>query len=297
MPTEYSRARASAYFAAIRPKTLGAAVAPVIVGSALAAAEGAARPGVAVAALVGALAIQIGTNLFNDWADYEKGADGADRLGPPRAVASGWLSPRAALGAAAVSFGVAALAGAFLVAAAGWPVAVIGAASAAAGVAYTAGPFPLAYRGLGEVFVVLFFGLVATAGTHFVHTGRFEPLALAAGAPLGLLAAAILAVNNLRDRHGDRRAGKRTLAARFGAAFARREYAFLLAGAYAIPAAAWALGAAGAGWLAPLATAPAAVRLSRAIVREDGRALNARLAQTARLELAFAFLLAAGVLL
>jgi 1,4-dihydroxy-2-naphthoate polyprenyltransferase len=279
---------------AARPATLTAAVAPVVVGSACAHAAGGFAPGPALAALLGAGWIQIGTNLANDVFDAEKGADGPDRLGPRRAVASGLLSAGQVRRAMIAAFAAAAACGVYLAAIAGWPVVAIGVASVLAGVAYTGGPWPLGYHGLGDVFVMVFFGWVAVAGTAFVQVGTVPPLAWAAAVPVGALATAILVVNNLRDRAGDARAGKRTLAVRLGRRGAIAEYALLLAVAYLVPLAlAIHLGSP---WpLAPLATAPWALALVGQLVRRDGAALNPLLGATARLLLVHSLLLALGV--
>ena len=204
---------------AARPRTLPAAVAPVLVGTALAATE---RHGLRwlafVAALLGAVFIQVGTNLSNDYSDARRGADTEDRLGPVRVTAGGLVPPRQVLRATYVTFGLAVLCGVYLVVVAGWVLLLIGAASILAGVLYTGGPRPYGYEGLGEVFVFLFFGIVAVAGSYYVQTERLEWEAFVLAVPVGLLAAAILVVNNVRDLETDRRAGKRTLAVRLGRA-------------------------------------------------------------------------------
>ncbi len=284
------------WIAAIRPATLWAGAVPVFVGTALAFADGHRAWGAAALALAGALLIQVATNLVNDWADFHKGADGADRLGPPRAAAQGWLTPRQVAAGAIIALGLAAAVGAGLVALAGWPILLLGIASLICAVAYTAGPFPLAYLGLGDPFVLLFFGFAAVVGTYYVQAGATTPLAWVAGAAIGLLATAILVVNNLRDRRGDARVGKRTLAVRFGAAFTRAEYALLLTGAFLAVSSAAAVGG-GWGWLLPWACLPLALRTTRAVWTTDGAALNPLLGATARLELVFGSLLAVGVLL
>lgn len=275
--------RARAWLLAARPKTLPVGAAPVVVGTAAAAGAGAFQPLAAGAALLGALLIQIGTNLVNDAADFARGADGPDRLGEARAVASGLLSPRAVWVAAALAFAGAAGVGVYLVAVGGLPILLVGLAGILAGVAYTAGPFPLAYRGLGDLFAFAFFGVVAVAGTFYVQAGHVTAPVVAAGAALGALAAAVLDVNNVRDLVQDERAGKRTLAVRLGRPLARAYYAALLGAAYATIAvlAALRLGPLG---LLPLATLPLAWRLVRVVAtREDGPSLNAALAGTARL--------------
>jgi 1,4-dihydroxy-2-naphthoate polyprenyltransferase len=272
----------AAWLLAARPATLPAAVAPVAVGTACAVAAGGFRAGPAAAAAAGALLLQIAANFANDVFDFEKGADRDDRLGPPRAVQSGLLSPsamrRGLIAVLAASLAI----GCYLAAVAGWPVVAIGLVAIAAAVAYTGGPYPLGYHGLGDAMVMLFFGFVAVGGTAFVQLGSLPALAVAAAVPVGALATAILVVNNLRDRAGDAVAGKRTLAVRLGARGARVEYAALLAAAYAVPVAL----AAWRGELllaAPIVTAPWAVRLAASVGRRDGAALNPCLPATARL--------------
>jgi len=287
-----------AWWSAARPRTLSVSVAPVLVGTAVAHAHGAARALPAFAALLGAVLIQIGTNLANDLCDAQKGADADDRIGPPRAVQMGWLSPAQMQGGAALVFGAAAGVGVYLIAVGGWPIALIGALSIAAGVAYTGGPWPLAYHGLGDVAVFLFFGVVAVCGTCYVQMLALPGDALAASLSIGALATAVLVVNNLRDVDTDRRAGKRTLAVRWGRSGARAEYAALLLIAYSVPLALWIGASARVSVLLPLATLPHAARLLRtALMREDGASLNTALESTARLALLFALLFAAGLLL
>ncbi len=283
---------------AIRPKTLPAAAAPVLAGVALAAAHGSWRPPVALATLAAALLLQIGVNLANDAQDYQRGADDPQqRLGPPRVTALGWRTPGQVLRAAGVAFGLALLLGLYLATVGGWPIIAIGVSAILAAWAYSGGPYPIAYHGLGEVFVVLYFGLLAVAGTYYLQTGVWHPGAWALGLALGLLNAAILVVNNYRDLENDRRAGKRTLAVRLGPTGSRAEYALLLALPYGL-----ALGFVAWGWwprggLLVWLTAPWAWRAGRALQRLQGRALNAVLAQTGRLVLLYALAFAAGVLL
>lgn len=286
---------AQAWLLASRPATLTAAVVPVLVGSACAAAAGGFRLGPALAALLGAMLIQIGTNFANDVFDYEKGADTGERLGPTRAAQAGLLSPRALRAGLAAVFGLATACGLYLAWVAGWPVVAIGLASMLAGVAYTGGPYPLGYHGLGDVFVLGFFGFVAVCGTAFVQLGYVPALAWWAAVPVGAVATAILVVNNLRDRHTDVRAGKRTLAVRLGAGAARAEYALLLAAAYAVPIAVVARGLASTWALLPLASLPLAVAFTRAVWRAEGAALNPYLKRTAQLLLVHGVLLAVGL--
>ena len=224
-----------AWILAARPKTLWAAVGPVMIGTAMATGDGGFHLASSLACLLGAILLQIGTNFSNDHADFIKGADTPDRVGPARAVASGWITPRQMLIATWIVFGLAALVCGYLVTRGGWPLIVVGVVSIAAGLAYTAGPLPLAYVGLGDLFVLIFFGPVATAGTYYVQTQSFSWLPALAGCGPGLLAVAILVVNNLRDIEGDRKAGKRTLAVRFGVRFSRLQYGFCILAAAAIP--------------------------------------------------------------
>jgi len=282
------------WLAAARPRTLPAAVIPVAVGTACVAASSSIVWAPALAALGGALAIQIGTNFANDVFDAERGADGPDRLGPTRAVAAGLVSAAAMKRAMLAAFLIAAAFGLYLVAIAGWPVVAIGIASILSGIAYTGGPWPLGYHGLGDLFVMVFFGFVAVCGTVFVQLGHVPALALWASLPIGALATAILVVNNLRDRAGDARAGKRTLAVRFGRRAAIGEYAALLVIAYAVPV---GIALTGQPWAAlPLVTAPLAVARLRALVASgDGPAFNRCLAATAQLLMLHGALFTAGL--
>lgn len=281
---------------AIRPKTLSAAVAPVLVGTAVAARGGGVRLGPAAAALAGALLLQIGANLANDVDDFERGADTAARRGPTRVTQGGLLGAGQVRAAEWLAFALAALVGCYLVAVAGWPIAVLGAAAIAAAWAYTGGPWPLGYHGLGDLCVFLFFGVAAVAGTAYAQTGALPPLALPAAVPVGALITAILVVNNTRDADTDRLAGKRTLAVRLGTAAARAQYALLLALAFAVPPLLWTRGLASAWVLLPLLTLPLAARRVADMARAaDGATFNRLLADTARLQLVFGVLFAAGL--
>jgi 1,4-dihydroxy-2-naphthoate polyprenyltransferase len=280
---------------AARLRTLPAAVAPVLVGTALAGTEDRFRVGAFIAALLGAIFIQVGTNLSNDYSDARRGADTEDRLGPVRVTAGGLVPPRQVLIATYVTFGLAVLCGAYLVYVAGPLLLAIGAASILAGVLYTGGPRPYGYEGLGEVVVFLFGGIVAVAGSYFVQQERLEWEAFALAVPVGLLAAAILVVNNVRDIDTDRRAGKRTLAVRLGRPRTRTLYsAMLLVADVALIPVAFALSA----WvLLPVLTLPLAARLARTVrAHVDGPTLNAALARTGMLQLAFCVLLSVGIL-
>jgi 1,4-dihydroxy-2-naphthoate octaprenyltransferase len=282
---------------AARIRTLPAAIAPVLVGTSLALGDGRFHPLAFLAALLGAVFIQVGTNLSNDYSDARRGADTEDRLGPVRVTAGGLVPPGRVLIATYVTFGLAVACGAYLVAIAGPELLAVGAASILAGVLYTGGPRPYGYEGLGEVFVFLFFGVVAVAGSYFVQVQELPWEAFVCAVPVGLLASAILVVNNVRDLETDRRAGKRTLAVRLGRARTRRLYAAMLAIAFLAAPLPWVLGSMSAWLLLAWLAIPAAVRLV-GIVRThtDGPALNGALAGTGMLQMLFCLLLAAGIL-
>jgi len=217
-----------AWVLASRPKTLFASVSPIILGTALACSRGLGDGTAAFAALIGAIFIQIGTNLANDYWDAKKGADRAERLGPMRVTSGGLLTPRTVFLGMAFCFAFACLAGLYLIARAGWPVVVIGLVSICCGILYTAGPFALAYIGLGDVFTFVFFGLVATSGTYFVEAREFSTTSLVLGSIPGFYSVVLIALNNLRDRESDLLSNKKTLAVRFGSQFARWEIAVCL---------------------------------------------------------------------
>ncbi len=284
---------------ATRPATLTVALAPVMVGAAAAYhAVGSAglRWGPLVAAALGAVLLQIGANLANDVFDYEKGADTAERLGPTRVTQAGLLSPRAVRAGMVLCFVGATLAGVFLTAAAGWPVVVIGVASIASAVAYTGGPYPLGYNGLGDVFVFVFFGVVAVCGTAWVSAGVLPGLALVASVPVGALATAVLVVNNTRDHATDVKAGKRTVVVRFGRGFGVGQYAACWAVAALVPlgVAVWL----GSLWpLLALVTLPVGVLLALRVARVEGRGLNPVLGATAATLFVYGALFAAGLAL
>ena len=283
---------------AARPRTLPAAVAPVLVGTSLAASEDEFRVLPFAAALVGSVFIQIGTNLSNDYSDARRGADSDDRLGPVRVTAGGLMPPKRVLVGTYVAFGIAVAAGLYLAAVAGWELLVVGAASILAGVLYTGGPRPYGYEGLGELFVFVFFGLVAVAGSYYVQTEELRWEAFALALPVGLLAAAILVVNNVRDIDTDSRAGKRTLAVKLGRDRARFVFVAMVTLAFAAPAATWAVGGLSAWLLLTLAALPLAPPLIETVwTRADGPSLNGALAATGRLLAVFSLLLSAGVLL
>jgi 1,4-dihydroxy-2-naphthoate polyprenyltransferase len=288
--------RAKVWLGAFRVPTLAASVAPVAVGTALAYRDYRFHLGAALAALVGALAIQVGTNFANDLYDYQKGADTKERLGPPRALALGWLTAAVVRRAMIAAFVAASLAGLYLVRAAGWPVIAIGLVSIAAGIGYTKGRWALAYRGLGDLAVFVFFGLVAVAGTYYVQARLVTTTVWLVALPVGALATGILVVNNIRDLDSDRAAGKRTLAVRLGREGTRLEYGSLLALAFAIPLALWLRGTLSVAALLPYATAALGWRtLGTVLTREDGPSLNGALVDTARLHGLFGILFAAGI--
>jgi len=283
---------------AARLRTLPVSVAPVLVGTALAGYIHAFHPLRFVAALVGAVFIQVGTNLSNDYSDARRGADSDDRLGPVRVTAGALVPPGRVLVATYISFGIAVLAGIYLIAVAGWQLLLVGGASILAGVLYTGGPRPYGYEGLGEVFVFLFFGIVAVAGSFFVQVTHVSWEAFALAIPVGLLAAAILVANNCRDIDTDRRAGKRTSAVRLGRQRTRSLFAALIYLAYLLAPLTWLFGPLSAWLLLPWLSLPAAAAIVRVLRnRTDGPSLNQALAQTGMLQLAFCMLLAAGLLL
>jgi 1,4-dihydroxy-2-naphthoate polyprenyltransferase len=284
---------------AARPRTLPAAVAPVLVGTALAATEGTFKWLTFVAAMLGAVFIQIGTNLSNDYSDARRGADTEDRLGPVRVTAGGLVPPRQVLVATYVAFGLAVVCGAYLIATAGWELLLVGAASILAGVLYTGGPRPYGYEGLGEVFVFLFFGVVAVTGSYFAQVEELTWEAFVLAVPVGLLAAAILVVNNVRDLETDRRAGKRTLAVRLGRRRARGLYGAMVYVAFLSVPVPWLAGSPDlTAWvLLPWLALPLAVPIVRIVRnRSDGPSLNGALARTGMLQLVFCALLSAGIL-
>ncbi len=280
---------------AARPRTLPAAVVPVAVATALAHAHGRADLVEAGVCLAFALLVQVGTNFANDYFDFRKGADTPERVGPRRAVAAGLVAPETMLRATLLVLGLAFLVGLVLVVEGGWILLPVGVASLVCAVAYTGGPYPLGYNGLGDLFVFLFFGLVAVGVTYFVQAGTPGADVLVAAAAVGLLAANILVANNYRDAETDARAGKRTLVVRFGRRFARWQYG--VSHALALAAAPAMVGL-GAGWgaLLPAVLAPWAWSLTRALARSRTPAEQiALLGATARYLAAYGLLLAAGV--
>ena len=285
---------------AARPRTLPAAIAPVLVGTAAAVQWAGELPrwGAFLAALVGSIFIQIGTNLANDYSDAKRGADSADRLGPVRVTASGMITPQRVMTATWIAFAVAVACGIYLTAIAGWVILVIGVLSIAAGVLYTGGPRPYGYAGFGEVFVFLFFGLVAVNGSYYVQVEQLDALPLGLSIAVGFLATAILVVNNVRDAETDRRAGKMTLAVRMGRQNAVGLYRMLVLGGFLVLPIAVVAGGGSTLPLIGLLALPLAVPPLRAMSnRTDGPALNQALARTGALLGAFSLLVSLGLLL
>jgi len=287
----------AAWILAARPPTLPAAVVPVLVGTAPAAATGQFDAVIFGITLLTALLLQIGANLANDYFDFHSGADTSARLGPTRVTQSGLLTPRAIRLGMIVIFGAAALLGAMLVWSGGVPIAIIGVAAIIGALAYTAGPYPLAYHGLGDVAAFGFFGIAAVTGTTWLQLGSVPTESWLASLAVGALVTNILVVNNLRDHDTDAAAGKRTTTVRFGRSFARTQYVVLLGFAYSLPVTMAALGL--VGWAAavlPLLALPLARAPLRAVRTQQGRALNRAMIQTARLHMAFGALFAIGLL-
>lgn len=297
VPSAAPKASFGAWVMAARPKTLTAAVVPVAVGTALAIHQHLFRALPALAALVGALLIQIATNFTNDYYDFKKGADTHERVGPTRVTQSGLISPETVLRAALLTFAAAMVVGLYLVMVAGWPILVIGIASVLAGYAYTGGPYPLGYHGLGDLFVFVFFGFVAVAGTFYVQALALTPAVWLVAIPVGAIGTAILVANNLRDAKTDVVAGKRTLVVRLGMTAGRAEYVLMLVLAFATPIVLWGLRWSGPGILVSLLGMGAAIPPLRRVLRDEGKALLPALAETARLQAVFGVLFSVGILL
>ena len=281
---------------AIRIKTLPAAISPVILGTTLAFHDGNSNSFILFMTLLAAVLIQIGANFANDVYDFEKGSDRADRLGPQRATQSGLISPADMKKAMWKIFALAIGVGFYLAYVGGWPIVIIGLASIAAGIAYTGGPYPLGYHGFGDIFVFLFFGLIAVPGTYYLQTGSVTELSLWIGAAMGMLITAILVVNNLRDRDADIISGKKTLAVRFGETFSKIQFILLVMLPFLLPFHLWRQ------WnkmsfLLTLFTLPIAVHLIIQLFNNTGADLNKVLAGTARFLFIFTLLLSAGLII
>lgn len=294
-PTAPSRARA--WLMASRPATLPAAAVPVFVGAAAAMYEGALfRPLVFAVTLLSALFIQIGTNFANDYSDFHRGADHDGRLGPTRVTQSGLISHDAVRRGIIVAFGIAALLGGYLAWVGGWPIILIGVLSIICGLAYTGGPWPFGYHGLGDVFVFVFFGLIAVTGTAYLQLGRWSGVPALVAIPIGLLVTNILVVNNLRDLPTDRAAGKHTLAVRIGDRVTRLQYLFFVVLSYAMLVG-FAI-ASGDWWLLlPFVSLPLALTAMRKVRGgTSGRELNPMLERSGQILLAYGVLLTIGLL-
>lgn len=286
-----------AWMLAVRPKTLPAAVSPVLIGTALAIKSGHFSLLPACAALVVSLLLQIGVNLANDYFDYKKGVDTEERLGPIRVTQSGLIPPQMVKKAMLGTLTAAGVSGSYLVFIGGWPILLLGIGAILSALAYSGGPFPLASNSLGDFFVFIFFGPVAVCGTYFVQAFRLSNLAVIMSLPVGLLITAILVVNNFRDIETDASTGKRTLAVRLGNRGSRAEYMILLGVAYSIPVIAAYAGLTSGHVLLVLFSIPFAAPPLRLMLHEKGRTLNQALAGTARLTFLFSLLLSAGLLL
>lgn len=281
---------------AIRPKTLPAAVGPVAVGSAAAAGDQMFAFFPAMACLAGSLLLQITVNLANDYFDFVNHIDSEKRLGPVRVTQSGLIAPHAVKMGMMFSLFLAGVVFAYLVYIGGIPIFITGIACVLAALCYSGGPWPIASNGLGDLFVFIFFGLVAVCGTYFIQTGQLTAMAMLAAIPPGLLITAIMVVNNLRDIETDRKAGKKTLAVILGPKKTILEYKFLLLISYFMLPALFLIGLAGPHILLPLLTVPMAWKLNKSIGRKQGAKLNNLLADTAKLSLLFSLLFAAGQL-
>jgi 1,4-dihydroxy-2-naphthoate octaprenyltransferase len=290
---------ARAWVLAARPATLPAAVVPVLVGAAAALAEGVSfRPLVFAMTLLCSVLIQIGTNFANDYSDFLKGADHEGRLGPVRVTQSGLISQSDVKRGIFIAFGLAVLVGVYLAWIGGWPIIAIGIFAVLSGLAYTGGPFPLGYHGLGDVFVFMFFGVIAVTGTAYLQTGYWSKLALLLSIPIGLLVTNILVVNNLRDLPTDIAAGKRTLATRIGDRATRLQYALFMAVAYLVPLGLSFSQPGRRPMLLPLLTLPSGIKLAQRVLGGlSGRDLNPILKRTGLLLLAFGFLLSLATVL
>ena len=282
---------------ASRPKTLPAAVSPVIIGSAVAFAEHSFRFGPALAAFLGALLLQIGANLANDVFDYEKGADQHDRLGPMRVTQAGLLSPKDVKTGMWVTFALAAICGIYMTLVSGWFILLIGLLAILAAIAYTGGPFPYGYKGLGEIFVFIFFGFAAVCGTYYAQTNTISQLAVLSSIPVGLLIVAILVVNNVRDYESDKAANKRTLAVRFGLEWARQEFVSIVILAF-VTVVLLSISDISTPWLLlTWLSLPLVFSTSSSVLNQRGNILNKTLASTGQLTLVFSLLYAVGLIL
>ena len=283
------------WYMAIRPKTLPAAISPVLMATAMAFGDGIQHFPTAFLCLFAALMIQIGTNLANDYFDFKKGVDTKERLGPMRMTQSGLIKPHIMKWAFILAFGLAILASIGLIKRGGWPIAVIGILAILSGIFYTAGAKPLSFLGLGDLFVLIFFGPVAVSGTYYVQSFEISLAVILAGFAPGLLSVAILTVNNLRDIETDKKSGKKTLAVRFGKSFAQSEYLFSVIGASLLPVFLYCLIRDHLLILSSVATCLLAIPCFKTVLtKSDGPSLNQALAKTGRLLLIFSILFSIG---
>lgn len=282
---------------AIRPKTLMASVAPVLAGSSIAVYEGHWSLLNGLLALFGALLLQIESNFVNDYFDWKKGSDTKSRLGPTRVTSAGLIKPRSMKRAIALVALSAVVIGALLVASAGWEILAIGIAGLLCAFLYTAGPLPLAYLGLGDVFVFIFFGVIAVTGTTFVHTGAWSETALLASIPIGLVAVAILLVNNVRDFQEDSRSQKKTLVVRLGVGFGQKAFGACVILPPVYVAALALTGTLPLKTLLTLVTLPMGASLYWQVLNLKGASLNILLAQTGKLLFLFSLFLSLGFVL
>lgn len=293
-----NRSQISLWIAAFRPRTLFASASPVIVGTAMAVLDKGFKPMVALATLICALLLQIGSNLANDYFDYVKGVDKVDRLGPTRVTQSGLIPAERVKAGTIIVFILAAIIGLCLIYVGGWPIVLVGIASIFTACLYSGGPYPLASHGLGEVAVFIFFGLVAVCGTYYLQTTQLTMLVVFVAIPVGFLITAILVVNNIRDINTDKQVGKTTLAVMIGEQWSRIEFSALLAGALIIPLI-FFLTRMIPGWLIllPLVSLPLALSLIKDVLHKTGRALNLTLANTAKFAFLFSLLLSVGLII
>ncbi len=285
------------WYLAIRPKTLPAAAGPVLIGIGLAFSQEVFKLGPAIAAMLAALLLQIGSNLANDVYDFKKGTDTPERLGPMRVTQAGLLSPQQVMMGMYIVFAFSALVGIYLVYVGGWPILMVGILAILCAIAYTAGPYPLGYKGIADIFVFLFFGPVAVCGTYYLQSGELTTTAWWASIPPGLLVTAILVVNNLRDIETDRKAGKKTLAVRFGVKFTQAQYLILITGAFLVPLVMYAQGISSYPILLSWLSLPLVIPRVRDIFTKKGIPLNVTLAGTAKLGLVFSILFSIGLIL
>lgn len=282
---------------ASRPKTLPAAVAPVLVGTAVAISANKLNLIAALIALICSVLIQIGTNFVNDLYDYLKGTDDENRVGPTRALAAGWVSPSQMKFAIYLTFGTTFVLGLYLVYLAGWIILLVGVLSIISGYSYTAGPYPLAYNGLGDVFVFFFFGFVATVGTYYVQAIEFSQFALFASIPIGLLITNILVVNNYRDADEDKKKNKNTLTVKFGKRFSLVQYFISILVSFVVPLFLYFKYDTTPFILLPMLTLPLAIKLQIDMNRLDGEKLNKTLELTAKLSVLYSLLFSVGIVL